>query len=470
MASAPALGAGSYCESLFRESRILNHQDRVQVQKYLTDTVSSLEHLRGADGLVQDTIWIDARDPGAIRVETLNANTSPTNIAVDLLVQAELLTKPDTKALARKNLDQILTNLGLLQRHHDSGLFFSWYQTDLGSTVASPAISSIDNLHLAIALWTIKETFPGTSFASQAQTLLSPMDLSMFYDEASGLIGGNFSFKDGVWARDSFNYANVGSETRILYTAGWALGLFKAYNFRQDFIPRAFKALQSEILQTHQGPLLRLWDGSAFQMFFPKMFVSEESFSPILDQMYRANGNYMIEQGIKRQLLTPASHSAGASLLAEQTIQKIALIYNDKSGEKTLVSSANQDLNNPVLNQHWDETFSAYALFMAATAQPTKFMPILKNIESTKSGNDVFYRPGFGWMDGLHVSGLFTGQVVAAQLAINQGMIALSLLQMQSADGLGASGRAMNKNPKIRERLKYVYKVFDQKLTEKVKP
>jgi hypothetical protein len=465
--------AGQSCESLFQDKALgsrLTPQAKAQVQKYLSDTVSSLEHLRGADGLIQDTIWIDSRNPEAIRTETLNANTSPTNIAADLLVQVELLTQANSKELATKNLSQILKSLGSLQRHRDSGLFFSWYQTDIGSSIASPAISSIDNLHLAIALWTIKETFPGTSFASQAQTLLSPMNLSMFYDESSGLIGGNFSYKDGVWVRDVFNYANLGSETRILYTAGWSLGLFKNYLHQQNFISKAFQALQAEVLQTQQGPLLKLWDGSAFQMFFPKMFVSEETVSPLLGQMYRTSGDYMISQGIKRQLATPASHSAGASLISEQTIHKIALIYNDKAGDKTLVSSSNKDLNNPVLAEHWDETFSAYALFMAATAQPEKFMPILKTLEITQSGNDLLYRQGLGWMDGLHVTGTLMGQVVPAQLAINQGMVSLSLLQMLSPDGLGASGRAIFKNTKVRKRMKYAYKILEEKITEKVQP
>jgi hypothetical protein len=97
-------------------------------------------------------------------------------------------------------------------------------------------------------------------------------------------------------------------------------------------------------------------------------------------------------------------------------------------------------------------------------------MPILKTLEITQSGNDLLYRQGLGWMDGLHVTGTLMGQVVPAQLAINQGMVSLSLLQMLSPDGLGASGRAIFKNTKVRKRMKYAYKILEEKITEKVQP
>lgn len=94
------------------------------------------------------------------------------------------------------------------------------------------------------------------------------------------------------------------------------------------------------------------------------------------------------------------------------------------------------------------------------------FLPILKKTESIKSGNNPLYIKGMGWADALHVVGPDAGTVVPAQEAISQAVIAISLMQIQSADGLSASGRALFKNQKIRTRMKLAYQIVDGKLNE----
>jgi hypothetical protein len=472
--SAPtsAIGAAPSCQVVFREFQPLrvnrlNAKTTAQVQNYLADTINSLELMRGENGLVKDTIWIRSEANGKPMIRTLNANTSPTNIAVDLLIQTERVSRHHDIVLGNRNISNILSTLGRLKRHKASGLFFGWYATDQISAVASSNLSSIDNVHLAIALWTIKETFPGTKFAQQAKTLLAPMDLSMFYDESSGLIGGNFRFVEGKWLRDEYNFANLGSEARTLYSAGWALGLFKKYQQKSDFVEKAFSSLKSEVLRSRQGPLLKLWDGSAFQIFFPKIFISEESYSPTINKMYRANGNFMISEGRRRQLPVPAAHSAGVALMIDENAQTIVPYYHDKAGIKLLVSSGNKDVFDPALEATWDGTFTPYALFMAATANPAKFLPLLAKIQNIRSGSNLIYISGLGWMDGLQLTGDTAGQVVPAQLAVNQGMIALSLLQMQSPDGLSASGRAIKENPIVSARLTAFFDLFDKQIAKK---
>jgi hypothetical protein len=472
--SQPLWAAGLSCRSVFTEARLERRLDAkmtAQVQGYLADTIQSLEHMRGDNGLVKDTILVQAEKNAKPTIQNLNDSTSPTNIAIDLLIQTELISQNSNgnhdTALAKKNISRILATLQKLHRHKSSGLFFSWYGTDQKSAVTGPNVSSIDNMHLALSLWTIRETFPGTVIAKKAQALLEPMDFSMFYDEASGLIGGNFSYinngKRGKWVRDAYHFANLGSEARILYSAGWALGFFKKYTDQSDFVQKAFQSLQSEVTPSAQGPLLKLWDGSAFQLFFPKMFVSEEAVSPTLQQMYQASGDFMIAEGSRRKLSVPAAHSPGVNRVVEEAGQLVS-IYNDKAGNKGLVSSGNHDVLNETLEKTWDGTFTPYALFMAATANPAKFLPLFEKMQKIKSGDDSLYLPGMGWMDGLHVSGELSGQVVPAQLAVNQGMIGMSLLQMQSPDGLSASGRAIHNNPQVSERIKIFYELFDQKL------
>lgn len=468
MGFAPSLWAMPLsCHAVFAVNP-LNAKMKAQVQTYLDGTIQSLEQMRGANGLVKDTIFLQSENNGSLQIHSLNDSTSPTNIAIDLLIQTELISQgrnsPRDAALAKKNISRVLSTLKKLQRHSSSGLFFGWYGTDQKSAVTGYNISSIDNMHLALALWTIKETFPGTVIAQKAKALLEPMDFSMFYDETSGLIGGNFSFINhghggSEWVRDAYHFSNLGSEARILYSAGWALGFFKKYNSQNDFVQKAFRSLQAEVLPSQQGPILKLWDGSAFQLFFPKMFLGEEAVSPTLKKMYEASGDHMIAEGERRGLAVPAAHSPGVA-----GVSNGVSIYNDKAGNKNLVSSDNKDVLDAAMSEKWDDTFTPYALFMAATSNPAKFLPLFEKMQTIKSGNDSLYLPGMGWMDGLHVSGELAGQVVPAQLAVNQGMIAMSLLEMQSADGLSASARAIHHNPQVSQRLKIFYELFDQKL------
>lgn len=468
-----ALAANLSCRELFSDAKkdfsarpIGSAEISRKIQIYLNGTINSLQYMRGEDGLTRDTMWIQSKGPDDISASAVNTNTSPSNIASDMLVQIELISRNSQNLFAVKNLSKILRTLAKVQRHTPSGLFFSWYSTDASSVVTGPAISSIDNIHLAIALWTVKETFPGTRLAQQAQKILEPMNLSMFYDEPTGLIGGNFKLSNGQWEREAFNYSNLGSETRLLYTAGYALGLFKNYINKSDFLTKAFAALKLEVTKTPEGLLLRLWNGSAFQYFFPAEFSPEEQVSPILQTMSVTMGNYMIGEGQRRHLLTPAAHSPGILGFISEGENKVVPVYNDMAGNKNLVSTDNQDLKDPNLNKIWDSTFAPYAYMMAAAAQPEKLIPILIQLENVKSEGHALYIPEHGWMDGLRVTGPDEGQVVPAQVAINQAMSAIALLRAQAPDHMTASARAIYKNRYVRERFQFAVDLFVQKISE----
>ncbi len=464
--SATTFANVSACRYLFPSAKI-STSAQITVNRYLETTLNSLNLMRGQNGLLRDAVWIKNNIDKSFEIVTLNPDTSPTNIAADLLIHTELLNQLKYKQLAFENLNRTLDTLKKVDFHAPTGLFFSRYSSDTKKPlIKDSSVSSIDNLHLAIALWTISETNSGNALGKKALNLFKRMDFSIYYDRQSGLIGGNLRKENDQWIRETYNFANLGSEARLLYSAGYALGLFKSITNDAEFLNKAFSQLKLEIFRSPEGPLLKLWDGSAFQLFFPRIFANENLYSRSLEKLFKNKAHFMIADGRRRNLTTPASHSAIRVGTHESIYQGEGSIYRDKGGNLSLVSSDNADVNDPVLRKLWDGAFAPYALVMAAVAAPEMILPELNRLEKQHSGADYLYSQKLGWMEGMHVTGRLTGQVVASQLSLNQGMLALSLLQMDSSDGLSASARAMNANPVIKSKLQKFYQHFDNKVSE----
>lgn len=443
------IGFSAYGETLNPDCGLLVTTQRMPINAYLKDTLNSLESMRGENGFLVDTIWVRS----AKTIEVLNPDTSPTNIAVDLLIQAELG--------QIDKVERVLETLANVEFHKPTGLFFSRYTTNPRSRVTDLAVSSIDNMHLALALFTIQESFRDTRSGALAKQLFERMNFSVYYDPRSGLIGGNLRHSQGAWIKEEYNFSYFGSEARILYSAGWALGLFRDYSDQPDFLKKSLAALDVEIHRSHEGDLLKLWDGSAFQLLFPMMFIGEENYSSRMKEIFIATGNFMIADGRRRGLPFPAAHSAGRASISENDQEPA---YKDKAGNHALISSRNSDQFNPSMKHLWDTTFTPYALFMAASLNPNKFAGILGEAQKAAWKDNRLYVDGMGWMDGIHVSGPHKGQVVSAQLSLNQGMIALSLLRMRANDKMNLSSRALFENPEIRKRLQEFYRAFDDRL------
>lgn len=442
----PGLGRtpAPLCILLFQHAPIIN-----KVDAYLGGTLNSLEAMRGSNGFLKDTIQINSN---AKRIKTVSPMTSPTNIALDLLIQTEL-GHSDPNAI--KKIRKVLDTLETSRYHKDSGLFFSRYSPNLRLSVADASVSSIDNLHLALALWTIKENYPNTDIGLKASKIFERMNFSVYYNEATGLIGGNLKYNDGKWEKELYNFDHLGSEARALYSLGYALKLFKDHKLDESFVEKSIDVLDAEIYVSSHGDILKLWDGSAFQLFFPKIFINEELYSPKLKAMFISAGEHMISEGKRRGLTTPASHSAG----------RVGDQYNDKAGDRNLVSIKNGDITNPEYAERWDQTFSPYALMMAATSNPNKFIPIFHSLESIQTNNNKFYFENLGFMDGLHLNEQIKDQVVPMQISVNQGMMALSLLQIKSRDQMTPSGRSLFNNKEVRARLRFFYSKLEKKIS-----
>jgi hypothetical protein len=180
---------------------------------------------------------------------------------------------------------------------------------------------------------------------------------------------------------------------------------------------------------------------------------------------YQVQADYMITEGNRRNLMTPAAHSAGWAALTKDGMSRTKSSYRDKGGDIKLVHSMNNDVMEPGLRKDWNATFAPNAFFMAATSNPGKFLPIISNLQNAKSKNNSLYAAGLGWMDAMQVKGSAKGQVIPAQLSLNQGMLALALLQMQDPNGMGISSRQMYNNPYVKERLQQFYDLFDAKIS-----
>ena len=414
----------------------------VKTVPYLDATLDNLESMRGSNGLPKDTISINT---------VLNPDTSPTNIGVDLMIQTELNNL--------KLIDQSLSTLSKLRFHRPTGLFFSRYSTDLDSSVTDFSVSAIDNLHLALALWTIGETYSNTDIGRKAAKLFQRMDFSVYLQENSGLIKGNLKYENGEWTVEEYAFSDLGSEARALYSLGFALNLFKSKKMDEILIKKSLHSTMAEIFSSREGVLLKLWDGSAFQLFFPKIFIGEERYSLMLSEIFKNTAKFMVSEGERRNLEIPAAHSAMRATISEN---KDRPSYQDKAGIKALISSRNQDRHDSQLARHWDTVFTPYALVMAATADQS-LMTHLKKAEKLGQESWPLYSESRGWFDGYHLAGDMKGQVVTAQISLNQGMIALSLMQMNSPDGKSVSARALFKNQGVRSRLKRFYELLDEK-------
>lgn len=379
--------------------------------------------------------------------------TSPTNIALDLLVQREALEHAEFYQAARKNIAQTLRTLSALPRHPASGMFHNRYTPGNGASpprIADAYLSSVDNLHLAYALWVLAATGPSENRALAAR-IFSSMQFEIFYDRSDGLFIGGIQIQGGREKPDTWKYRYYGSEARSLYSLSHALGLIRD----PEFITKALLSMDADVYVWRGRPLLGLWDGGAFQLLLPRLLISEDRYSGRMAVMFTTYADFLLAEGHRRGLPVPAAHSACLIGPSE---------YLGKAGNLSLVASQNADVRDSAMRGNWEKVYTPYAAMMAAPLAPAPYAVALARAEHLNDGRNPLYRPGVGWMDGMHVQGPRSGAVVPALLSLDQAMIALAAAQTFSRDGMTVGARALHQNPATRERLKTFYIQVDRML------
>ncbi len=456
--------AEPFCPTCFK--KIAEAHTVISLRVQHDDTLNSLEHMRGENGLVKDAVFLNKNSDGSVVVVPLNPRVAPTNIALDLLIQAELATASKPPLNAHKNVKKILETLSKFPYHKESGLFFREYDSK-GYLALQKDISAIDNLHLALALWTVAETFPETQDGKQARKLFNRMDFSSFTDPKKGLLHGNIAYQNKKWKVEDYHFGNFGSEARSFYSLGYALGLFRKVN-TENFPEETLSNLKFETAVWNDGKnerkLLKTWDGGAFQLLLPNLLIDEAEISSKLKSRFENYADYILEEQKVRQLPLPAGHSASASGIDFRSKNSPKLEYIAKAGNTFLVSKDNEDLNDKKTQSEWDSIVTPHAFILASTISPPKYETAIKDAVELKSGNNALYEPGFGWMDGYSVSGKNKNQVIPVQLALDQGMIQLSLFKREAPDNKTLSARALKNNKQVYERLKKFYDEVDKKL------
>lgn len=415
--------------------------------RYFSDSFESLDCLRSDIGLVMDKARVEARLPGSCPITPIEESTSPSNIALDLLVQIEATGKPELALRANRNIQKIISTLARLSFHPRSGLFFNRYDPRTGEP-KDYYLSSVDNFHLALALYTLAQLRTLTSDAHEAAALLRRMSFEDLLDRPRGLVYGGLRRHGENWIADSWTYRYFGSEARSIYAAGPAIGL---YRDTTDWSSRSVGALDREVFDVSTGGktfhLLGLWDGGAFQLYLPSLLIGEEHYSDSMRSYFSDFALHMVAEGKQRGLPVPAAHSAC----------EFPDDYNGKAGTRNAVSSQNQDIFDPNLSRNWDRVFTPHAAILAAPFALDSFIPALVQAETLNDSHDSLYRPGLGWMDGYVVEGTGRGKVVPIILSLDQAMIALSAAKVLSNDHRTAAARALANDPLVHAKLQRFY-------------
>jgi hypothetical protein len=439
--------------------------------RYLSATWNALAGMRAPGGLIQDTFLLGPS--GELRPgDGLRQPTTPSELGLDLLVLAEALNDKGLGGTAREEIARELSQIAALPFHPDSGLLFSGYRAEDGLPV-NPDVSSIDNLHLALALWTLAQA--GESFSAQASALLGRLRFDPFLDRQRGVLGGNLTqVQPGIWQLDAYRYDYFGSESRSLYAVGAATGILGA---DEAFFDRAIDRLTIETACPAGRPIPRTWDGGTFQLFLPEILLGEHRYSRWLAAGFAAYVKLAIADGRQRDLPLPAAFSAaitGINLLNPHDPNGIGALQDphfDEVGVDYRGQEGLQAISNRQIPARPDESAIAlHAVLLAATIDPNTVATWLASAEAATAGSRIpLFSPTRGFTDTVRVQPDEPGTVglgrspLPVKIALDTQMEALSLFQILSPDGLSVSARALWENPATRRRLQRFYRRVDQR-------
>lgn len=456
------------------EANGLTLENRALYRRYFESTFRSLECLRGENGLINDRMTVDASafvlpalPDAACKRRSTAATTSPTNIGFDLLSQIAALDLGYETATAKQNIAAIVDRIAELPRHTDTHLFYAFYSTNKDPRVLIRGLSSVDNIHLALALWTVARDFRTEPVGVKASVILKQMDFKSFFHPDTGLMGGYMEpDADGHWVLQKWNYQFFGSEARSIASIGYAIGLFD----EKDFVQKSASSYDIEYFNWREDAakptrkILRTWDGGVFQLLLPQILIDEARYSDSLKSTFENFADFIVDKQTREKLPTPAAFSASQAGDEGISCGPTLGCYNGQAGILELVAAQHRAQDEPSLKAQWEAVFTPHALFLAATRKPDFYAGILKTLEQISDRTSTLYHSDLGWMDGYRLRGPYRDSVIPVQLALDQEMILLSTAAILSGDGLSPAARTLNTDASSSARLRAYYEALEARL------
>jgi hypothetical protein len=267
--------------------------DELLLHRWAADTWRSFEAMADpVTGLPTDSIRASL-DP-----DTRSGYTSPTNIGGLMwsTVAARDLGLLDPAA-CRDRLVLLLSTVGRMEVHEESGMFYNWYDDRTGTLVhrmpdggtVRPFLSSVDNGWLATGLMVVAAAEPALS--PSAHHVLDRMHFGVFHDATAGPEGPGGRLTGGFWDADpgqqtrrasfvpgssdvlhtTHHYDLLDSEPRIASYVGIA---------RSQIPPEHYAALHAPVRHYRGRDVVPTFGGSMFEALMPALFVPEAAWAP----------------------------------------------------------------------------------------------------------------------------------------------------------------------------------------------
>jgi hypothetical protein len=460
---------------------------RTPFDGYFDDLVACIERMRhGGTGLVADKRGIRRLPNKRFAIETLrpdddrpthNEDTSPTNIGLDLLVQLERIARRSGARDARANLDRVLATLEKAERHPGSGLFYSWYRAADG-VPTNRNVSSVDNIHLALALWVVGKMGPSERVRQRATRLFAAMNFATFVRPESGFVGGNLRHEGAQWTLEPWSYGYLGSEARSVYSLGWALGLFRGVDER--LLRQGVEKLAVECSRWRDGErseeLLHTWDGGLFQHFLPELLIGERRYAPELARRLASVARFAYAEGERLGLAVgnqPLPVAASASNGGVDFVKRFgdAPTYVAHSGVVRLTARQNPAKDEPTHRKHWQNLLTPHAVFLLSLFEKDRALRTLATLETVEGPRvlastpaESLYVKDCGFMDGYWVDGEHKGAVVPVVLHLDHAMAALSAAAHGRSGTMTLAADALWRDEAVSARLRDVYQLLDKRV------
>ncbi len=408
------------------------------------DTSYGLEHMRDPEtGLLAETVVLE--ESGKAELDWRHPMT---NIGIDLMLLSDELSG------SQKRFETMEKVLGSIERfptyRTESGgklFFWQYVRSGQGFEANNFEVSSIDNLHLALGLYTassaLSERGPrGRMLGLRAKALFESMDFEPLLERETGLI--RFALRPALGPdgkptsfEKTATYSEGGSETRSLAPVLYA---FQKQLLRAPLgegYPEQVLSNQHYEFLTGQfggkaGRILKTWDGGAFQVWLPTALF-ENAYSPTMRASVR---NYA------QLVLANAKANPGQPMVAFSACQTGLESYGGPLGHPELISSRNRD-GQVAASTGGTWVATPHAVVIAAAQSPGSFASALKKLTEWTGKDGIPLYGQWGFKDSYTSS----GKVTPIKLSLDELFLKLALRTAADPQGASPLTRAIAKDP-----------------------